>query len=226
MKIKNSVRRPIAWFAVVAAAVLTTPSMARADYRSAVLADNPLAFYPLNLDVDTGSTATDVSGNGNDGSYVNIFSGFNNSTGPSAYITNAVNFNGVDTSVDLSGPSSLTSLAGAVTLEAWVQPADSTSFGDILGKGYDSSTFQESYIRVDGPYGAIYDVNLGNAQITGGQQNIRWTHVVLANDGTTTSWYNTGVLIQSKPDSVGALSFSDPWAIGNGTSAGNGRHFF
>lgn len=225
MKIENPVRLPITWFTVVAAGVLAIAPLARADYQSTVLADNPLAFYPLNLEVDTGGTATDVSGNGNDGAYVNIFSGFNNSTGPSAYITNAVSFDGFDTSVDLSGASSLTSLAGAVTLEAWVQPADSTSFGDIIAKGYDSSTYQESYIRVDGPYGAIYDVNLGNAQITGGQQAASWTHVVLANNGTTTSLYINGVLIQSKSDSVGGLSFSDPWAIGNGTSAGNGRHF-
>ena len=225
MKIKNSARQPIACFAVVAAAVLATASMARADYNGTVLADNPLAFYPLNLAVDTSGTATDLTGNGNDGAYVNIFSGYNNSTGPSAYITNAVSFDGYDTSVDLSGSSSLTSLAGAATLEAWVQPADSTSFGDIIAKGYDSSTYQETYIRVDGPYGAIYDVNLGNAQITGGQQATNWTHVVLANNGTNTSLYINGVLIQSKSDSGGAISFSDPWAIGNGTSAGNGRHF-
>ncbi len=225
MKIKNSIRQPVIWSAVVAAAVLAAPSIVRADYQSTVLADNPLAFYPLNLDVETSGTATDVSGNGNDGSYVNIFSGFNNAGGPSAFITNSISFNGTDTSVDLSPAASLTSLSGPATLEAWVQPADSTSFGDIIAKGYDSSTFQESYIRVDGPYGANYDMNLGNAQITGGQQATSWTHVVLANDGTNSSFYINGVLIQSKPDSVGAISFSDPWAIGNGTSAGNGRHF-
>jgi len=205
--------------------MLATASTAHADYQSTVLGDHPLAFYPLNLDVDTSGTATDVSGNGNNGSYVNIFSGFNNTNGPSAYITNAVYFDGFDTSVDLSGASSLTSLSNIVTLEAWVQPADTTTFGDIIGKGYDSITYQESYIRVDGPYGPVYDVNLGNAQITGGQQNTNWTHVVLANNGANTSFYLNGILIQSKSDSVGAISFSDPWAIGNGTSAGNGRHF-
>ncbi|HEX7655073.1 MAG TPA: LamG-like jellyroll fold domain-containing protein, partial [Verrucomicrobiae bacterium] len=149
----------------------------------------------------------------------------NNATGPSAYITNAINFNGVDTSVDLSPSSTLTGLSGPITLEAWVQPADSTSFGDILAKGYDSSTYQESYIRVDGPYGAYYDVNLGSAQITGGQQNTNWTHLVLANDGTNTRFYLNGVLVQSKSDTTGAISFSDPWAIGNGSSAGNSRRF-
>ncbi len=217
-------KNPIRWTAL-AALVLALASQVRASYQSTVLTDNPLAFYPLNLDVDTSGTATDVSGNNNNGSYVNIFSGFNNTNGPSAYIPNATYFDGFSTSVDLSSASSLASLAGAATLEAWVQPADSTSFGDIIGKGYDSSTYQESYIRVDGPYGAIYDVNLGNANFTGGQQTTNWTHVVLANDGTNSGLYINGILIQSKSDTVGAISFSDPWAIGNGTSAGNGRHF-
>lgn len=225
MKELNPALKPVRWFAILTASTLAAALPAHADYQSTVLGDTPLAFYPLNLAVDTSGTATDVSGNGNNGSYVNIFSGFNNTNGPSAYITNAIYFDGTDTSVDLSGASSLTSLAGRVTLEAWVQPADSTSFGDIIAKGYDSSTYQESYIRVDGPYGAYYDMNLGNAQITGGQQTTNWTHVVLANDGTNTTLYLNGILIQSKSDSVGAISFSDPWAIGNGTSAGNGRHF-
>ena len=225
MKYNDPVSTSVRSLMVAIALGLACAIPARADYKSTVLSDNPLAFYPLNLDVDTGGTATDASGHGNDGSYVNIFSGFNNTNGPSAYITNAINFDGFDTSVDLSSASSLTSLSGAATLEAWAQPSDSSSFGDIIAKGYDSSTFQESYIRVDGPYGAVYDVNLGNAQITGGQQNTTWSHIVLANDGATTRWYINGILVQSKPDSSGAISFSDPWAIGNGTSSGNGRHF-
>src|SRR5215472_16200334 len=151
MKELNSPRRLVRWFAILTASALAAAQPALANYQSIVLGDTPLAFYPLNLAVDTSGTATDVSGNGNNGAYVNIFSG-NNSTGPSAYITNAVVFNGTDTSVDLSSAPSLTSLSGAATLEAWVKPADSTSFGDIIGKGYDSSTFQESYMRVDGPY--------------------------------------------------------------------------
>src|SRR5260370_1040915 len=132
MKTTPPLRQLIAWLGAAAASVLATVPMAGADYQSTVLPANPLAFYTFNLDVDTSGTATDVSGNGNNGNYVNIFSGFNKTNGPSAYITNAVAFNGVDTSVDLSGASSLTSLAGAATLEARVQPADSTSFGDII----------------------------------------------------------------------------------------------
>src|SRR5215472_15752911 len=153
MKELNSPRRLVRWFAILTASALAAAQPALANYQSIVLGDTPFAFYPLNLAVDTTGTATDISGNGNNGSYVNIFSGFNNTNGPSAYITNAVSFDGFSTSVDLSAASSLTSLFGTATVEVWAQPADSTSFGDIIGKGYDSSTYAESYIRVDGPYG-------------------------------------------------------------------------
>src|SRR6266516_74857 len=82
-----------------------------------------LADYPLNLDVDTGSTATDLSGNGNYGTFVNIYSGFNNAVGPSAFITNAISFDGFTTYIDLGSGSNpgLLNFGGAITLEAWVQ---------------------------------------------------------------------------------------------------------
>ncbi len=223
MKTSNSFRRLFGWSALVAASALAMP-MARADYQSTVLGDTPLAFYPLNLAVDTSGTATDVSGNGNDGAYVNIIAGSNNTNGPSAYITNAVNFNGTDTFVDLTAAPNL-SFTGPAAMEAWVRQADSTSFGDILGKGYDSSTSQETFLRVDGPYGSKYEANFGSAGVSGGQQTTNWTHVVVSNDGTNTALYLNGVLIQSVPDTTGAINFSDPWAIGNGTSAGNSRYF-
>src|ERR1039458_2643695 len=124
MKTKNVVRKMTSWFTVAAASVLATAPMARAPYQTTGLGDNPLAFSPLSLAVDTSGTATDLSGNGNDGTYVNITSGFNNAAGPSAFITNSINFDGTDTSVDLSPAASLTSLSGAATLEVWVQPAD------------------------------------------------------------------------------------------------------
>src|SRR5215472_9519120 len=146
MKELNSPRRLVRWFAILTASALAAAQPALANYQSIVLGDTPLAFYPLNLAVDTSGTATDVSGNGNNGAYVNIFSGFNNTNGPSSYITNAIYFDGTDTSVDLSGAPNLT-FTNAAALEAWVQPADSTSFGDIIGKGYDSSTDQEIFLR-------------------------------------------------------------------------------
>ena len=226
MKTKHLICRLSSWFVLAATSALVTAPLAHAaDYQTTVLGDSPLAFYPLNLAVDTSGTATDVSGNGNNGSYVNISSGSNNTNGPSAFITNAVYFDGLGTSVDLSSAPSL-AFSGPASLEAWVQPANSTSFGDIIGKGYDSSTYQETFVRVNGPYGADYVANLGNAGVSGGQQNTNWVHLVISNDGATTTFYLNGILIQSVADTTGAINFSDPWAIGNGTSAGNGRHFY
>ena len=140
-------------FVALGAALLSVLA-ARADYQSTVLADTPLAYYPLNLDVDTGSTATDLSGNGNYGTFVNIYSGFNNAVGPSAFITNAISFDGFTTYIDLGSGSNpgLLNFGGAITLEAWVQPA-SPSQGqmNIIAKGYDSSTdFNEVTVRANG----------------------------------------------------------------------------
>ena len=224
MKKTNSIGRLHGWFFIATASLCAIAQVARADYRAAVIGDTPLAFYPLDLSVDTSGTATDVSGNGNDGSYVNIFSGYNNATGPSGFITNAVSFDGYDTSVDLSSAPNL-SFTGPAALEAWIRPADSTSFGDIIGKGYDSSTYQEIFLRENGPYGANFTGGFGNANATGGQQNTNWMHIVLANNGSSTTLYINGVAVSSASDTTGAINFSDPWAIGNGSSAGNGRHF-
>jgi hypothetical protein len=200
---------------------------AGATYQSTVLGDNPLAYYPLNLNVDTSGTATDLSGNGNTGTYVNISPGGNNVAGPSAYITNAISFDGASTWVDLSGGTNTAILdfTGPITMEAWVQPADSTTFGDIIAKGYDGGTYQEIVVRVNGPYGANYYATSGSAGVSGAQQKTEWTHVVLANDAATTKLYVNGALIQSTADTVGSISFGDPWAIGTGTSAGFSRYF-
>src|SRR6185295_14129164 len=123
---------------VLPAILLMAATAVRADYQSTVLSDSPTAFYPLNLNVDTGSTATDASGNGNPGTFVNINSTFNNVTGPSPFITNAISFDGSTTYIDLSGGSNpgLLNFAGAITLEAWVQPASpSQSLMNIIAKG-------------------------------------------------------------------------------------------
>ena len=42
-----------------------------ADHKSTVLNDAPLADYPLDLTIDSGGTASDLSGNGNDATYYN-----------------------------------------------------------------------------------------------------------------------------------------------------------
>src|SRR2546430_15943393 len=105
-------------FFVALGAALFSVLAAGGYYGNTVPADTPLAYYPLNLDVDTGSTATDLSGNGNYGTFVNIYSGFNNAVGPSAFITNAISFDGFTTYIDLGSGSNpgLLNFGGAGTL--------------------------------------------------------------------------------------------------------------
>ena len=195
---------------------------ARADYQSTVLADNPLAFYALNPAVDGTSTAPDLTGNGNDGTAANIAA----ATGPSAYIPNAANFNG-SAAIDLSQSSNpgLLNFTGPISLEAWVQPNSSSLFADVVAKGYDSSTYQEIFIRVDGPYGSIYDASSGSKEVSGGTQTTNWTYIVLSSDGTNCTLYENGVQVAQGADTSGSVNFSDDWMIGNGSSAGNGRLF-
>lgn len=199
-----------------------TAAGAHADYQSTVLGDNPLAYYALNPAVDGTSTAPDLTGNGNNGAAANIAP----ATGPSAYITNAANFNG-SSAIDLSQGNnpSLLNFTGPITLEAWAQPSSTSEFADILAKGYDSSTYQEIVIRVNGPYGANYYGSSGSQGVTGGTQTTNWTYIVLSSDGTNCTLYENGVQVAQSADTGGSQEFADDWMIGNGSSAGNGRLF-
>jgi autotransporter-associated beta strand protein len=196
---------------------------ARADYKSTVLSDSPLAFYALNPGTDGTNNAPDLTGNGNDGAPYAITS----AVGPSAYITNAAAFNGSNSLVDLSegGNPGLLNFSGPITLEVWVQPANSTEFGDILAKGYDASTYQEIVLRVNGPYGGNFYGSSGSSGQNGGTQTTTWSHVVLSSDGTNCSLYIDGGLVSQSGDTSGSQTFNDDWVIGNGSSAGNTRLF-
>lgn len=207
---------------------------ARADYTSTVLGDNPIGFWPLNLNDTNGvnGIATDVSGNDNNGSYVNIYEGYNNVPGPSAYITNGVSFDGLTTYVDLSTGSdpALLNFAGQITMEAWVQCATLVGDGYVIGKGYDPNNGgDEISLRCDGSYqyqGGIYDTNVGDVRVTGGIISSNWQHVVCTYDGTRWNLYLDGALVgQSSANTNGALNFPTPWAIGDGTASANNRIF-
>lgn len=204
---------------------------AAADYQTTVLADTPLAFYPLNLTVDTGATATDISGNGNNGALVNISSGLNGVAGPSTFIPHATSFDGVSSYVDLAGAANaaLLNFGGAITLEAWVQPANSTkSLMDIIAKGYDStSDYDENTLRANGGnyYGGTYSGTHGVQGASGGLQATNWTHVVIVHDGAAWHLYVNGALVQTSTDATGALNWGAPWRIGTGSADGANRYF-
>ena len=186
-----------------------------------MLGDNPVAHYALNPGTDGTSAAPDLTGNDNDGNA----SGIAVAIGPTLYITNAANFDGA-ASIDLSqgSDSGLLNFSGPITLEAWVQPTNSTQGpADIIAKGYDASqNDDEDTLRanVGDYYGGTYSDARGNQGVTGGLQTTNWTYVVCTYDGANWNMYVNATLVQSSPDTVGALDFSDDWMIGDGSASG------
>lgn len=230
MKIQNSIHSFCGRFLTAIGLMLMTAATVRADYQSTVLNDLPLAFYPINSSVDpTGTTATDLSGNGNNGTYNGTDPEFNTVPGPSPFIPNALYFDGSFSYVDLSTGTNaaILNFGGTITMEAWVQAASptvgSSPPADILGKGYDGT--DEMTLRADGGYyyGGFY--NGGTYAASGGVETTNWTYLVSTYDGTNWNLYVNGALVQANPASVGAVSFTTPWAIGDGTSETANRLF-
>jgi fibronectin-binding autotransporter adhesin len=224
MKIQKPTNCLCVRFLATVALVLTAVITARADYQSTVLADHPLAFYPINSSVDpSGQTATDLSGNGNNGTYNGTDPEFNTVPGPSSFIPTALFFDGFTSFVDLSTGSNPTLLnfSNQITMEAWVQPASPTVGSgppaDILGKGYDGTN--EMTLRAQGGfyYGGAY--NGAEHRAFGGVETTNWTYLVSTYDGTNWNLYVNGALVQASTDSTGAIDFTAPWAIGNGTTS-------
>ncbi len=214
-----------------------TPPPAFTNYQTAVLSDLPVGYWPLNFDLDTNTDgggnfiATDLSGNTNNGTYFNSNPSNNRAAGPTSFITNSVSFSSSE--VDLSTGSNIAVLnfTGPTTLEAWAQPtalaSDLNTLGDIIAKGYDSGNFQEIALRQNAGSGPNFFGYFGTSGVNAGQQSTNWVHLVIANDGHQDSFYINGVLAGTAGDTTGSILFADAitWAIGNGTSGGNGRTF-
>ena len=195
------------------------------NYQSAVLADNPLAFYALNPAADPAGTSPDLTGNGNNGTPSNITPAI----GPTPFITNAANFDITNESFDdlsFANNPGLLNFSGPITLEAWVQPSSAAEFADVVAKGYDFSSDQEIVLRTQGSsFGTDYFGSSGSVGVTGGVETTNWTYMVLSSDGINCSLYMNGALVAQSPDPNGAVNFSDDWVIGDGSSSGNTRYF-
>jgi hypothetical protein len=230
MKINNIFRTLQGGLLVAIGLLLTTVSSVQASYESTVLNDHPLAYYALDLTIDNSGTATDLSGNGNNSSYYVL----SPTAGPTAYIPNAAYFggSGAQSFVDLSSGANagILNFGGLITMEAWVQSTNTTQGpADIIGKGYDSSlSYNELVLRANGGvnyYGGTYNNTNGGASASGGQQTTNWTYLVSTYDGTNWNLYVNTKLVGQGADTVGAINFSDPWAIGTGSADGFSRFF-
>ena len=236
-------RRSCVTLLAVTSLTLISAVAARADYKSTVLANHPVGYWPLNVAVETSKNpstgnyiATDLSGHNNFGDYINIAPNNGQSgPGPSQYITNSTIFDGASTFVDLSvgNNTALMDVVGEITMEAWVKatiPQVSGQYGLILSKGYDLEQMVDDIdlhiISTDNTYtsyyywGGIYTSydNLNQQSAQGSPTTPNWQHVVATWNqikGRDGLWslYVNGLLMKTNL-AVGPALYAPPYEQG------------
>ncbi len=166
------------------------------------------------------STATDLSGNGNNGV-------INGAVPVSGRIENGFSFDGVDDYIDVGNRPSL-DITGSFSIAAWIKPSSSGSFEGIVTK--EGSNL--GYYLWLGPSGGTrigFGVNGGGAQeneiISPRSLTLNtWYHVVGVFNGTGKQIYIDGVLDTQGGNSQTPVSTTGPLYIG-GSNAGSSFRF-
>jgi hypothetical protein len=151
------------------------------------------------LDQNSGVTATDSSGNGNDGTLVGA-----TFTGTAKFGEHAVSFNGVDHFISVpDGDKSLNPL-NAITAEAWIRITAYGFYPSVISKG-NVGNYAESYALFVDPSGVLSF--LVNTDGTSGGRGVvitgpaiplnTWVHVAGTYDGVNVKTYLNGVQVGS-----------------------------
>jgi hypothetical protein len=132
----------------------------------------------------------------------------------------AAPFNGVNSYIELGNPNSL-NFSGAITLEAWIQPAalqNSESY--IIAHGYNDSSTAENVLRIENGNYQISSYN-GTGHGTGfavppeDLGTTGWVYLAGTYDGANWNLYRNGILVATNADAIGALIVTNAnWAIG------------
>jgi len=174
------------------------------------------------LDEGSGTTASDSSGNGNDGTLLPMGS---EPTWTSGKYGNALSFDGVDDYVQVPDSATLR-LTSNMTVEAWVYiSALASDWVRVVGKG--DSTYRNYGLWYHGPSGKvlfqIYDGTglKANAGTTWGTvvnaltvSTEAWYHFAGVKEGSTVYLYLDSVLVASAPITFTPATSSDPLRLG------------
>ena len=160
------------------------------------------------FDEGGGTTATDLSGNGNTGTVTNA-------TWTSASkFGNALVFNGSTSRVNVNDSTSL-HLSTGMTLEAWVNPSTaSNAWRDVIYKGNDDyyleATSNTGAPAGGGTFGAS-DVLVGG---TGALPANSWSHLAITYDGAMLRLYVNGVQVATMAQAGNIPSSTNQLQIG------------
>ena len=172
-------------------ATLTTPGPT---------APTPVAAYAF--EEGTGTTVTDQSGNGNNGTLTNT------TWVAAGKYGRALSFNGTSSRLTVPNSTSL-QLSTGMTLETWVNPTTvSSAWRDIIEKGNDNYYLMATTDRTSFPAGGgTFGGANANAYATGILPTNSWTHLATTYDGTNLRLYVNGTLVATQAK-TGAITTS------------------
>jgi hypothetical protein len=161
------------------------------------------------FDEGSGTTVTDASGNGNNGTVSNA------TWSTAGKYGKALQFNGTNALVTIPDAASL-HLSTAMTLEAWVDPSTvNSAWRDVVYKGNDNYYLEGTSGNGSFPDGGTiaggsYADAVGTAKLATGT----WTFLALTYDGSTLRLYVNGTQVASTAHTGAIATSSNPLQIG------------
>jgi hypothetical protein len=137
-----------------------------------------------------GTTATDTSKNGNDGT-------INGALWGKGKISSALNFNGTSDYIAIPSPSNIPIGNSSYTIQAWIKPSATGTRG-IVGWGNYGTSNQSNALKLEGTNQVVnYWWSNDLTATVGTIQTGTWYHVAATYDGTTRRIYWNGAIMAS-----------------------------
>jgi fibronectin type 3 domain-containing protein len=163
------------------------------------------------FDAGSGTTVTDQSGNGNNGTITNAtWSGAGNGK-----YANSLTFNGTSAYVSVPNSASL-GLTTGMTLEAWVKPAAQSSYNTVIFKERTGYYADALYANTDTNRPSANVYTTGDHELKGTAQLAlnTWTHLAATYNGSTLLLYVNGTQVGSVAFTGSIVSSTGPLKIG------------
>ena len=161
------------------------------------------------FDEGSGSTVTDASGNGNNGTIANA------TWAASGKYGKALQFNGTNALVTIPDSASL-HLSSAMTLEAWVNPSTvNANWRDVIYKGNDNYYLEATSSNASRPdAGMIAGGSYADAFGTAALPANTWSYLTETYDGSTLRLYVNGTQVASTAHTGAIATSTNPLQIG------------
>lgn len=131
-------------------------------------------------------------------------------------LTTAIALNGGTDLVRIANAAHL-NFAGAITLEAWVKPAQNENLGNILVHG--NASGHQVFLRInEGRYEAGShngtDHKVAIVMPAADRTGSAWVHLAGVYDGTHWRLYRNGIALGEQADAIGAIPVNADWGLG------------